>query len=165
MAAWWTNPEGKRLLVLEVFGTLDGVDGYDCFAVEMTRELAQALLARIERVKSWKAQDDDLSYAKFWDYAGEYYSWEYDSPVEDREGHPPPRWVRGDFDSRTEMDHLEVGCRPDGWVGWSAWVKHSDPAIKLTTQEIREEELRRFVAGDDPWDTPVVSAHEEGATP
>lgn len=159
-ATWWTKPDGTRVLVLPVHSSLeDGPpEDFECYAVEMDMALAQGLLKRIEQLRSWKAQDDDLSCAQFWDYTGEYYgrNWSAGAPQEDDEGNPPPQWVRGEYDGRTDGDRLEVG---DDWIEWRAYVKNTD--IRLHTDSLDEKDLRRYVAGEDPW--PTAPAREVSA--
>lgn len=155
MATWWSNPEGQRRLVLDVSGRSEGLDGYDCFALDLTPELVAMLLNRINQVHAWREADKGLSFASFFDSEGEFYSRDYDSDdgQTDENDNPGPLWVREDeYDSRTEMDRLEIGVSAErGWAGWSAWVKHSDPAIQLSTETLDEADLRRFLAGEDPW--------------
>jgi hypothetical protein len=154
---WWTNPAGEQRLVLDVFGRLDGYEDYECFAVEMTTELATQMLQRIERFRAWKAQDDQLTSIKFWNYNGEYFARDWDADdaekPHDTEDNPAPVWERGDYDSRTEMATMEVGS---DWAGWTAWAKHSDPAVKLSTESLDEADLRRFIAGENPWPLATV---------
>ncbi len=153
MAAWWTNPQGKRLLVLDVSSSLeDGApDDYQCYVVEMDVALADAILRRMDLVKAWHARDSDLLCAQFWDYRGEYYGRRYDSDAVDADGNGPPLWVRGESDGRTDTDRLEIGCSGGerAWAEWKAYVKHTD--IRLSTEVIDEAELRQCVAGEDPW--------------
>lgn len=157
-ATWWTNPKGTRVLVLDVSSSLeDGPpDDYSCYVVEMDVALAEAILRRMDLVKAWNDQDTQLSCAQFWDYRGDYYGRSYDSEAVDADGNGPPLWARGEWDGRTDTDRMEVGYGGDGraWAEWRAYVKNTD--IRLSTEPLDERDLRRFVAGDDPWPTAPV---------
>lgn len=147
---WHRRPkDGKTVLVLEVTSSLeDGPpDDFECAVLELTPEYAAGLLARIEMVKKWLEQDSQLQCAQFWNYDVEYFPLAWDES-DDSDRVPDPLWdAKGEYDGRTETDMLEVG--QSGYVEWRAYVKNTD--IRIFTSSLSFEDLKRYVAGENPW--------------
>lgn len=143
-ATWWTNPDGKRFLVLRAY-CAEGID-YDRFLVPMTPEYAQELLRRIEVTNRWRSEERELSWAAWWALDGEFRSADWDSELQDADGEQPPLWQAGDSDFRTDTDRLDIG---DGWVEWHAYVKNTDERVH--TDALERKDLEAYVRGEQPW--------------
>jgi hypothetical protein len=164
MATWWTNPEGKRLLVLKVWGAPEGMEGYDCFAVDLTPALAMRLITLLDAadVVRHAHPSEQLAALLFHDYTGEYYATDYDADsVYEADDEPlPPVWVRGDWDSRTELNRLEINTGvgdSTGWVQWTAYIKHCDRGL-IETEALNRKDLQAFATlGLPQWPVGVLT--------
>lgn len=145
---WHLQPDGTRVLVLDVTATSSETpDEHALVTIDMTTELAERLLARMDTVKQWKEKDGEFSCAEWVDYTPSYFSVDYDAEELTGDATAPPAWsAKGERDGRTDVDRMVVGGE---WVEWTAYVKNSD--ILLTTAALSEADLRRYVAGGNPW--------------
>lgn len=105
------------------------LDGFDYFVVEISPEMAQALLDRIKLFKDVQRHDRQAYELYFWEYSGDYFGGdpgEHDASSE-------PSW--------TECSQLVVS---ENEVFWTAIPKHTD--IYVTTDSIKAADLAE-VAG------------------
>jgi hypothetical protein len=157
---WYVKPDGTRVLVLEVTATIeDGADDYALAAVEMTEDMAMGILAKIDKVGAWHRDDADFMCAEWVDYAPVYFAVDedfYDSADATSDVTPFPGWgAKGDNDGRTDLDRIGVG---HDWAEWTSCVKNSD--VRLTTAALTEADLRRYVAGENPWHDATTTGGE-----
>lgn len=147
---WTRNPvygdqPAGRVLVLPVYTDTEGLEGYDCATIPLTREMALALLARLALVMEWKAKDRGLVTADFFDDTAEYRPGEL-AEAPDFADYWLPDFESDRDESRTYGDVLEVG---DGFVQWRGIAKYVDCEVR--TAELSAKDLLEFAGGGDPW--------------
>lgn len=150
-ATWWPKPTGDGpILVLDVPTRAEWADNCDCFAIEMSKQIAESLLAQAERVARFAADDPSLCSMQFYDMSGEYRDRNHDleGPTQfDDEGNPPPDWT-GEA-CRTECEVIII--TRSGHIFWSADRKNIGDGALIETEPITVDELRNYVRGIDPW--------------
>lgn len=146
---WIKTPEGDRFLLLEAHFTqpdyADGIEGYDCFVVNLTKTAVRALLARMDKVAALHAEDSMIESVDYYDCTGEWWPREFD--VEDDEQLVVHWDGRSDFDSRTEVDRLTV--TPDS-LWWHALTKHTEMLVE--TDQIDRATLETLLEEADEED-------------
>lgn len=60
-----------RIVLPVSASTEHGVDGYDCFVVDITPEYAARLVGYIELTRGLKALNKDVYELRVWDYSGD----------------------------------------------------------------------------------------------
>ena len=126
---WMTTPDGRRALVLPAHFATDhseGIEGYDCLVVHLTKPTVRGLLAKMNAVTAWHAQDNDVEAVEYYDRTdAEWWPNDFDAELEDD---IRPYWDgRGDFDSRTDRDRIVVSTE---YVWWIADTKHTDARVE-----------------------------------
>jgi hypothetical protein len=147
MATWWTKPDGKRVLVLDVMSTAPDETEFQCLVLDMTRELALALLARFALVNEWRKVDPALDVVEFNDNGREYRARALSGNAIDEEENYAPTWDVDDT-SRLDNESLVIFVR-SAYLEWRAEV--GDEPDRLNTVGLTEADLRMFVDGGDPW--------------
>ncbi len=149
MANWCVDHDGRRHLVLYVYGGRD-VDGCECFAIELTTAFAVILLDRIRQLRDDRAMDRALHTSSYWCHHGDYYGLD-----DERLASTPtdsdtliPRWPREYGDADTDTHALSV---TEDEVYWTAQLTHAEHPVLLSTEALPASALQHFVAGRDPW--------------
>ncbi len=151
MANWCVDHDGRQQLVLSVYGGRD-VDGCECFAIELTTELAATFLHRMDRLRAAQVIDPDLHASSYRSHHGNYYGLDDQlrAPSPTDSDDLIPRWQHANDDAATDTHARSTTA--DG-IRWTAQLTHADRPVLLSTETLRDVDLQLLVAGLNPWTT------------